>query len=160
MHGRTRKQLYSGHADWDLLHKVANSLTEIPFIGNGDVTTPEEAKKMLDEVGADAVMIGRAALGNPWIVKQTVNYLENGEIIAEPSPAEKITVAKEHLHRLVKVKGEKMGPREFRSQAAYYLKGIPRSARTKAALNSAETETEMVEIFDNFLADTLARQAR
>ena len=160
MHGRTRKQLYSGHADWDLLHKVANSLTEIPFIGNGDVTTPEEAKKMLDEVGADAVMIGRAALGNPWIVKQTVNYLENGEIIAEPSPAEKITVAKEHLQRLVKVKGEKMGPREFRSQAAYYLKGIPRSARTKAALNSAETETEMVEIFDNFLADTLARQAR
>lgn len=160
MHSRTRKQLYSGHADWDLLHKVANSLTEIPFIGNGDVTTPEEAKKMLDEVGADAVMIGRAALGNPWIVKQTVNYLENGEIIAEPSPAEKITVAKEHLHRLVKVKGEKMGPREFRSQAAYYLKGIPRSARTKAALNSAETEAEMVEIFDNFLADTLARQAR
>ena len=159
MHGRTRKQLYTGHADWGILKEVADHLTKIPFMGNGDVRTPEEAKKMLDEVGADAVMIGRAALGNPWIVKQTTHYLETGEILEEPTPAEKIKVAKEHLHRLVKAKGEVIGPKEFRSQAAYYLKGIPRSARTKAALNSADTEAEMIDIFDNFLADTLARQA-
>lgn len=160
MHGRTRKQLYSGHADWELLHEVANKLTKIPFIGNGDVRTPQDAKTMLDEVGANAVMIGRAALGNPWIVKQTTHYLETGELLEEPTPAEKIAVAKEHLHRLVEAKGEVVGPKEFRSQAAYYLKGIPRSARTKAALNSADTEQEMQAIFDNFLADMIARPIR
>ena len=157
MHGRTRKQLYTGHADWGILKDVADALSEIPFIGNGDVKTPQDAKKMLDEVGADAVMIGRAALGNPWIVKQTTHYLETGELIAEPDPIEKINVAKQHLHRLVVAKGEKMAPKEFRSQAAYYLTGIPRSARTKAALNSAMTEAEMVKIFDDFLAELKAK---
>ena len=160
MHGRTRKQLYSGQADWELLHEVANKLDKIPFIGNGDVRTPQDAKKMLDEVGADAVMIGRAALGNPWIVKQTTHYLETGELLEEPSPDEKITVAKEHLHRLVEAKGEIVGPKEFRSQAAYYLKGIPRSARTKAALNEAASEAEMQAIFDGFLADIKERTAK
>ena len=160
MHGRTRKQLYSGHADWGILKDVADHLTKIPFVGNGDVRTPQDAKRMLDEVGADAVMIGRAALGNPWIVKQVTHYLETGEEIPEPTPAEKIKVAKEHLHRLIKLKGEKIGPREFRSQAAYYLKGIPRSARTKAALNDADTEQEMIEIFDNFLNDLDSAAAR
>ncbi len=159
MHGRTRKQLYTGHADWNILHDVAQKLT-IPFMGNGDVRTPQDAKRMLDEVGADAVMIGRAALGNPWIIKQTSHYLETGELLAEPDATEKIKVAKEHLHRLVLAKGENIGPREFRSQAAYYLKGIPRSAKTKAALNEADTEAKMVEIFDNFLAETLARPQR
>lgn len=156
MHGRTRKQLYSGHADWEILHDVAQKLT-IPFMGNGDVRTPQDAKRMLDEVGADAVMIGRAALGNPWIVRQTVQYLETGELLPEPSPEEKIRVAKEHLHRLVKVKGEKIGPKEFRSQAAYYLKGIRRSARVKAALNEAETEEKMTQIFDGFLEQLLTK---
>ncbi|MGX5376641.1 tRNA dihydrouridine synthase DusB [Ligilactobacillus sp. LYQ135] len=160
MHGRTRKQLYSGHADWELLKEVADHVTQIPFVGNGDVTSPQLAKKMLDEVGADAVMIGRAALGNPWIVRQTTHYLETGELLGEPTPDDKIQVAKEHLHRLVEAKGEKIGPREFRSQAAYYIKGIPRAARTKAALNEADTEAEMIEIFDQFLADTKMRQNR
>ena len=128
-------------------------------MGNGDVRTPEGAKKMLDGVGSDAVSIGIAALGKPWIVKQTTHNRETGEMIEEPTPAEKIKGSKDHLHRLVKAKGEVIGPKEFRSQAAYYLKGIPRSARTKAALNSADTEAEMIDIFDNFLADTLARQA-
>lgn len=154
MHGRTRKQLYSGHADWHILHEVAEHLT-IPFMGNGDVRTPQDAKRMLDEVGADAVMIGRAALGNPWIVQRTVHYLGTGELLEEPSPLDKIKVAKEHLHRLVEVKGEKMGPKVFRSQAAYYLKGIRRSARVKAALNEADTEEEMVTIFDNFAQQLL-----
>lgn len=159
MHGRTRKQLYTGHANWEILHEVAQNLT-IPFMGNGDVKTPQDAKKMLDEVGADAVMIGRAALGNPWIVKQTTHYLETGELLDEPTPDQKIAVAKEHLARLVAAKGEKIAPREFRSQAAYYLKGIPRSARTKAALNEADTSAEMIEIFDNFLADLKAHPHR
>ena len=159
VHGRTREQYYSGQADWDIIKDVKEGVT-IPVIGNGDVRSCQDAKKMLDEVGCDAVMIGRAALGNPWILKQTVHYLETGELLEEPTPDQKIIVAKEHLHRLVLAKGEKMGPKEFRSQAAYYLKGIPRSARAKAALNSADTEEEMHEIFDGFLADYQARNSK
>lgn len=159
MHGRTRKQMYEGHANWDVLKDVASELT-IPFMGNGDVKTPEDAKRMLDYVGADAVMIGRAAMGNPWMLKQTEHYLETGELIEEPSPATKIQTAKEHLHRLVELKGDYVGPREFRGQAAYYLKGISHSARTKAALNNAETEQEMIDLFDQFLDKLAALPAR
>lgn len=159
MHGRTRKQLYTGHADWNILKQVAEKLT-IPFIGNGDVRTPQDAERMLTEVGADAVMIGRAALGNPWIVKQTTEYLSTGKLLPEPTPEQKIAVAKEHLQRLVDLKGPKVAPREFRSQAAYYLKGIPRSARTKAALNEAETPEAMVQIFDEFLEGLKAHPHR
>lgn len=150
MHGRTRKQLYQGHADWDVLKEVADQLT-IPFMGNGDVRSAEDAKRMLDHTGADAVMIGRAAMGNPWMLRQTEHYLATGELLPEPTPAKKIQTAKEHLHRLVELKGDYVGPREFRGQAAYYLKGISHSARTKAALNNAETEQQMNDIFDAFL---------
>ncbi|KRK70015.1 tRNA dihydrouridine synthase DusB [Lacticaseibacillus nasuensis] len=158
MHGRTRKQLYSGHADWDILKQVASKLT-IPFMGNGDVRTPQDAKRMLTEVGADAVMIGRAALGNPWLLQQVETYLRTGELIPEPTPREKIQTAKLQLHRLVELKGEHLAVREFRSQAAYYLKGIPRAARTKNAVNSVDTEQAVDDIFDEFVATTEARLA-
>ncbi|MFC6254777.1 tRNA dihydrouridine synthase DusB [Secundilactobacillus hailunensis] len=150
MHGRTRKQLYTGHADWDILKLVADQLT-IPFMGNGDVRSAQDAKRMLDHTGADAVMIGRAAMGNPWMLRQTEHYLATGELLPEPTPEKKVQTAKEHLHRLVELKGDYIGPREFRGQAAYYLKGISHSARTKAALNNAETEQQMDDIFDAFL---------
>ncbi|AEV94598.1 tRNA dihydrouridine synthase DusB [Pediococcus claussenii] len=156
MHGRTRKQMYTGHADWNILKDVAGQL-HIPFMGNGDVKTPEDAKRMLDEVGADSVMMGRAVLGNPWELARVKAYLETGELIAEPTPSEKIKIAKEHLHGLVELKGDNIGPREFRTQAAYYLKGIPRSARTKVALNSADTEQEMIEIFNQFEDKIMSR---
>lgn len=158
MHGRTRKQMYQGSADWDVLKAVADKLT-IPFMGNGDVTTPQKAKEMLDYVGCDAVMIGRAAEGNPFMLKQTAHYLETGEMLPDPSVEETIKTAKEHLHRLVGIKGDFIGPREFRGQAAYYLKGLRRSARTKAALNEAGTEQEMIDIFDDFLEKTAKRNA-
>jgi nifR3 family TIM-barrel protein len=153
MHGRTRKQLYSGHADWDILAKVKSKLS-IPFMGNGDIRTPQDAKRMIDEVGADAVMIGRAALGNPWILKQVVDYLDTGVLEEQPTPREKIATAKVQLHRLVELKGENVAVREFRSQAAYYLKGIPRSAKTKALVNSVDTEEEVCTIFDDFVEKT------
>ncbi|TPR17590.1 tRNA dihydrouridine synthase DusB [Apilactobacillus timberlakei] len=158
MHGRTRKQMYQGSADWDVLKAVADKLT-IPFMGNGDVTTPQKAKEMLDYVGCDAVMIGRAAEGNPFMLKQTAHYLETGEMLPDPSVEETIKTAKEHLHRLVGIKGDFIGPREFRGQAAYYLKGLRRSARTKAALNEAGTEQEMIDIFDDFLEKTAKKNA-
>lgn len=159
MHGRTREQLYSGHADWDILKTVAGEL-HIPFMGNGDVRTPQDAKRMLEEVGADAVMVGRAALGNPWILHQMETYLRTGELIEEPAPREKIATAKLQLRRLVELKGEALAVREFRSQAAYYLKGIPRAAKTKNAVNSVDTEQEVRDIFDRFVEETEARAAQ
>ena len=156
MHGRTRKQMYTGTANWDILKEVRQHLT-IPFMGNGDVKTPQDAKRMLTEVGADAVMIGRAALGNPWILKAVNQYLTTGELIAEPTPREKIIIAEEELSSLVKLKGEHLAVPEFRQQAAYYLKGIPRSARTKVAINEATTEAEVDQLLEDFVASYEAR---
>ncbi|WP_086314340.1 zinc-binding NifR3 family TIM-barrel protein [Enterococcus sp. 7F3_DIV0205] len=149
MHGRTRVQMYEGQANWDVLKEVKQHLT-IPFMGNGDVRTPEDAKRMLEYVGADGVMIGRAALGNPWMIQRTKQYLETGELMPEPTPREKIETAKVHLQRLVDLKGEKIATREFRQHAAYYLKGIPRAAKVKAAINQAETQQAMVDLLEAF----------
>lgn len=157
MHGRTRKQMYSGHADWNILKDVRDHIS-IPFMGNGDVRTPEDAKRMLDEVGATSVMIGRAALGNPWILKQTAEYLDDGILLPQPTPRQKIATAKAHLHRLVELKGEHTGVHEFRTSSAYYLKGIARAAKTKVAVNQAETEAEVDTIFDDFVEQTEARE--
>jgi len=149
MHGRTRKQMYQGQADWDVLKRVADALT-IPLMGNGDVRTPQDAERMLTEVGADAVMIGRAVEGNPWMLTQTSHYLATGELLPAPTPMAKMQTALEHLQRLVALKGEWSGGREFREQAPYYLKGIPRSARTKVALMEAESPVQMVAILEQF----------
>lgn len=159
MHGRTRKQMYTGHADWNILKEVADHLS-IPFMANGDVRTPEDAKRILDETGAIAAMIGRAALGNPWMLKRTEHYLETGELLPEATPEQKIKMAKEHLNRLIDLKGEYVGVREFRGLSTYYLKGIPRSARTKASLVEAETRQEMNDIFDRFAEQTAERELK
>lgn len=153
MHGRTRVQMYEGSADWDVLKQVKQSIT-IPFMGNGDVKTPEDAKRMLEEVGADAVMIGRAALGNPWMIHRTKQYLETGELLPEPTPREKISTAKLHLERLADLKGEKIASREFRQHAAYYLKGISRAAKVKAAINQAEDKQMIFDLLDAFVEKT------
>lgn len=151
MHGRTRVQMYEGKANWDILKEVKKNIS-IPFMGNGDVKTPQDAKRMLDEVGVDGVMIGRAALGNPWMIHRTERYLATGELIDEPTPAEKIQTAKVHLQRLVDLKGEMVAAREFRQHASYYLKGIPRAAKTKVAVNQAEDQATIVAILDDFVA--------
>ena len=153
MHGRTRVQMYEGSADWDVLKQVKQSIT-IPFMGNGDVKTPEDAKRMLEEVGADAVMIGRAALGNPWMIHRTKQYLETGKLLPEPTPREKISTAKLHLERLADLKGEKIASREFRQHAAYYLKGISRAAKVKAAINQAEDKQTIFDLLDAFVEKT------
>ncbi len=150
MHGRTRIQMYEGKANWEVLREVSQQLT-IPFIGNGDVKTPEDAKRMLDEVGCDAVMIGRSALGNPWMIRRTQHYLATGELIAEPTPREKIETAILHLDRLIALKGEYIAVREFRQHAAYYLKGISRAAKVKVAINQAESREAVVPLLEAFL---------
>lgn len=157
MHGRTRVQMYTGQADWEILKEVKKHLT-IPFMGNGDVRTPEDAKRMIDEVGADGVMIGRAALGNPWMIHRTERYLATGELIPEPTPLEKIATAKVHLQRLVDLKGEFIGSREFRQHAAYYLKGVPKASKVKKSINEAEGPAAVVAILDDFANRTEANQ--
>ena len=153
MHGRTRVQMYEGAANWSVLREVKQAIS-IPFMGNGDVRTPEDAKRMLEEVGADAVMIGRAALGNPWMIHRTKHYLETGELIAEPTPREKIATAKLHLERLADLKGEFVASREFRQHAAYYLKGISRAAKVKAAINQTENKQAIIDLLDAFVEKT------
>ncbi|AZP93807.1 tRNA dihydrouridine synthase DusB [Enterococcus mundtii] len=150
MHGRTRVQMYEGKANWEVLKEVKKHLT-IPFMGNGDVKTPEDAKRMLEYVGADGVMIGRAALGNPWMIHRTQHYLETGELIPEPTAREKITTAKLHLERLVDLKGETIACREFRTHASYYLKGISRAAKIKLAINKTEKQYEINELLDQLI---------
>ncbi|MDT2815260.1 tRNA dihydrouridine synthase DusB [Vagococcus carniphilus] len=150
MHGRTRVQMYEGKANWDVLKEVTPHLT-IPFMGNGDVRTPEDAKRMLDYVGCDGVMIGRAALGNPWMIYRTQHYLETGELLEEPPASKKIETAKLHLERLVALKGEKIACLEFRQHAAYYLKGAPRATTTRLAVNKAQTKKEMFELLDEYI---------
>ena len=153
MHGRTRVQMYEGAANWSVLREVKQAIS-IPFMGNGDVRTPEDAKRMLEEVGADAVMIGRAALGNPWMIHRTKHYLETGELIAEPTPRKKIATAKLHLERLADLKGEFVASREFRQHAAYYLKGISRAAKVKAAINQTENKQAIIDLLDAFVEKT------
>lgn len=123
MHGRTREQMYTGHADLETLHKVAQALTKIPFIANGDIRTVQEAKQRIEEVGADAVMIGRAAMGNPYLFNQINHYFETGEILPDLTFEDKMKIAYEHLKRLINLKGENVAVREFRGLAPHYLRG-------------------------------------
>lgn len=157
MHGRTRVQMYEGKANWEILKEVKKQIS-IPFMGNGDVKTPEDAKRMIDEVGADGVMIGRAALGNPWMIHRTQHYLETGELIPEPTAREKIETAKVHLQRLVDLKGENVAAREFRQHASYYLKGIPRAAKVKVAINRSEDQATIIQLMDEFVDKTEDRE--
>ncbi|AZB41218.1 tRNA dihydrouridine synthase DusB [Bacillus sp. FJAT-42376] len=157
VHGRTRVQMYEGHADWDIIKQVKESVN-IPVIGNGDVQTPQDAKRMLETTGVDAVMIGRAALGNPWMIYRTVNYLETGELAAEPSAREKMSVCKLHLDRLIELKGEYVAVREMRKHAAWYLKGIRGNAQVRNGINACETRADFVTLVDEFTEEAEARQ--
>src|SRR5690625_3107479 len=145
IHGRTRKQLYEGNADWDIIKQV-KAAVHIPVIGNGDINSTEVAKQRLEETGVDAVMIGRAALGNPWIIYRTVKYLETGELLEEPTPKEKVDVCLVHLKRLVKLKGEKIAVMEMRKHAAWYLKGLKGNGRVRKNINQIETKEKMESI--------------
>lgn len=158
LHGRTRVQMYEGKADWDIIRQVKEAVN-IPVIGNGDVTSPEFAQKMLDETGVDAVMIGREALGNPWMIYRTVHYLETGELMDEPTVKEKVEIALLHLRRLVELKGEKVGVMEMRKHASWYLKGVKGNGKARKALNQANTEQEMIDILQNFQKEITADKA-
>jgi nifR3 family TIM-barrel protein len=145
LHGRTRVQMYEGTSNWDIIREVKQSVN-IPIIGNGDVHTPQDAKRMLEETRCDGVMIGRAALGDPWMIYRTVKYLETGELMNEPLAREKIDVCMLHLDRLIDLKNENIAVREMRKHAAWYLKGIPGNGSVRNAVNECNTREELAEL--------------
>ena len=152
VHGRTRVQMYEGKANWDYI-KLAKESVDIPVIGNGDVLTPQDAKRMLDETGCDGVMIGRAALGNPWMMYQTVKYLESGILLPEPSVREKMDVCVLHLDRLIALKDEYIAVREMRKHAAWYLKGVPGNGKIRKEINNVETRDQLVGLLYSLVED-------
>lgn len=143
VHGRTRAQYYSGKADWDIIRQVKEAVS-IPVIGNGDVDSPMRAKELIDQTGCDGVMIGRAAQGNPWIFRDTVYYLETGELLPPPSQEEKKAVILRHASLLQEHKGEYTAVREMRKHLAWYTAGMPRSARFRGMINTMETMEQLL----------------
>ena len=135
IHGRTRCQLYKGEADWTLIGKIKNNpLIKIPIIGNGDVDSGEKAREMFDRYGVDAVMIGRATYGRPWIFREVRHFLDRGEVLPQPSVIERVAIAKEHLAKSIEVKGERVGVLEMRRHLSNYFKGLPNFKDTRMKL--------------------------
>ncbi|AXF57968.1 tRNA dihydrouridine synthase DusB [Salicibibacter kimchii] len=152
VHGRTRYQMYEGLADWDLIREVKETVN-IPVIGNGDVNTPQDAKRLLEETGVDGVMIGRAALGNPWMLYRTVKYLEDGSLPDEPNAKEKIDVCMLHMDRLIDLKGEKIAVREMRKHAGWYLKGMRGNGKVRGKINELDHRDEVADVLYRFVED-------
>ncbi|MFJ7978552.1 tRNA dihydrouridine synthase DusB [Peribacillus sp. NPDC096379] len=157
IHGRTRVQMYEGKANWDIIREVKNSVN-IPIIGNGDVETPQDAKRMLEETGVDGVMIGRAALGNPWMIYRTVKYLETGQLIDEPGVREKMDVCVLHMDRLIALKNENIAVREMRKHAAWYLKGVPGNAKARKGINECNTREDVVTLLYDMVEEIEAKE--
>jgi len=149
VHGRTRAQGYSGNADWSIIKKVKESVN-IPVIGNGDVRNAYDAKRMLDVTGCDAVMIGRGVLGNPFLIKECIDYLEKGIEPKEITKEEKINMMKKHLSYLLKIKPEKVALLEMRTHAAYYLKGLEGASIVKQNIMKVTTKEEFYKIIDEY----------
>lgn len=147
VHGRTREQFYSGHADLEIIRAVKGAV-KVPVIGNGDIADEYSAEQMLKYTGCDAVMIGRAAQGNPWIFSRVVHYLETGKQLPPPTLSERIEKMRQHLELLIEFKGEHRGVLEARKNMAWYVRGIKGGARLRELFNAASTKSEMLEVID------------
>lgn len=152
VHGRTRSQGYSGTVNLDIIKEVKENVS-IPVIGNGDITSIESATKMLSYTGCDAIMIGRGVLGNPWLMKEIVNYFKSGVVLPKPTYEEKINMIFKHLEYLLGIKNEKVAVLEMRTHAAWYLKGMPGAQAIKNEIFKAKTEEELKKILNNYLKD-------
>lgn len=151
VHGRTRAQYYSGHADWDIIRAVKEAV-KIPVIGNGDVDSPQAAQVLLQDTGCDGVMIGRAAQGNPWIFREIVSYLETGQIPARPDNREKRELILRHADLQLQYKGEYTGVREMRKHLSWYTTGMPHSAHFRQTINSMESMEELIQGVETIFA--------
>ena len=150
VHPRTRSQLYSGKADLEIIKKV-KEFVSIPVIGNGDITSIESAKYMLEYTKCDAIMIGRGVLGNPWLIKEIDTYLKKGIILDKPSYKERIDMCFKHMDYLLQIKNERVAILEMRSHIAWYIKGMPYHKEIKNLIFKAESKEEITEILDNYL---------
>ena len=149
VHPRTRSQGYSGKADLDIIKAVKENVS-IPVIGNGDIVSVETAKHMLDYTECDAIMIGRGCLGNPWLIKEVVAFLNNGELLLPPSYNERIDMCFHHMKYLMEIKPEKIAVLEMRSHIAWYIKGMPNSTNIKNMIFKVTTRAELEKILNNY----------
>ena len=145
VHGRTREQYYPGKADWDIIRRVKEAV-RIPVIGNGDVDSPKQAKRLFEETGCDGIMIGRGARGNPWLFGEILTYLETGETRPRPSLQEVRQMMLRHARMQIEYKGDYTGIREMRKHISWYTAGYPHSARLRAQINSVESLAELEEL--------------
>ncbi|MBE6099094.1 MAG: tRNA dihydrouridine synthase DusB [Anaerovibrio sp.] len=147
VHGRTREQFYRDQADWKTIRQVKESL-HIPVIANGDIRSVQDLIKIREVSGCEAVMVGRAAQGNPWIFRQLIQYLKTGEILPGPTMEERKEVIIRHLDMLLKFKGDYVGPREMRKHATWYTRGIKGNAELRVQFNKAETRDDFLRILE------------
>lgn len=145
VHGRTRQQMYSGTVDYDIIAEVKNAL-DIPVIANGDITDEQSAAIMLEKTNADAIMIGRGALGNPWVFSRINAYLSECRVLPEPSTIEKMNVMLKHIQKIIEYKGEYTAMREARHHAAYYTKGMRGGAKLRAEISKYEHFEQLQEL--------------
>ena len=158
VHGRTREQYYVGKADWEIIRQVKEAVS-VPVIGNGDVTDPISAHKMMEETGCDGVMIGRASRGNPWIFRQLVEYDKTGNIPERPDVAELKAMILRHARLQLQYKGEYTGIREMRKHVAWYTAGYPHSAAIRRRVNEIETIGQLEEMLES-IPEKLDRNSR
>ena len=149
VHPRTREDRYDVPADWSLIHDIKDNLS-IPVIGNGDIRTCYDAKRMIDETGCDAIMIGRAVRGNPWLIKQCIDYLDEGIEPRKITLDEKIAMIKQHVELLSEIKPEKVAIHKMRTHTAYYLKSSYRSSEIKPKLFKIETKKELYDLLEEY----------
>lgn len=150
VHGRTRMQMFAPPVDLEIIRRVKEAV-RIPVIGNGDVDSPEAAKRMYDETGCDLVMVGRAAMGNPWLFRRIEHYMQTGELLPEPSPEERMTVLKRHVELLCKYKGEYIGMREARKHSSWYIKGMRGAAEFRRECGEITAPEDLERLIDKVL---------